>query len=294
MHGAHKSRIRVIIASIVLVVLALSAAGRGRTIAWASGGEDRGETLFVEKCKACHTVGAGRTIGPDLKGVGARRGESWLVRFITAPDRMVAQGDPVAKQLVQEYGMVMPSLGVSEEEAKALLAYIAAQSSGSAPASAPTASPISSPTTAATASGDMARGRDLFSGKTRLKGGGPACMSCHNVSGVGIWGGGTVGKDLTKAYAAFGESGIVSLLKNAPFPMMKEIYSVKQLGDGEVADVTAFLKEASSTPATSSQGAALFFIISVVGALLVIGAFQLLWRGRLSGVRRPLVKGGSR
>jgi hypothetical protein len=42
------------------------------------------------------------------------------------------------------------------------------------------------------------------------------------------------------------------------------------------------------------QSPTLFIIIGAVSALLIIGLLQLFWRGRLAGVRRPLVKGGSR
>jgi hypothetical protein len=91
-----------------------------------------------------------------------------------------------------------------------------------------------------------------------------------------------------------GETGLTALLNTAPFPMMKEIYTAKPLLDDEVASLVAFLKETSSRPVTSSQNALLFLVVGIVGALLIFGIFQFLWRGRLSGVRRPLVKGGSK
>jgi len=103
-----------------------------------------------------------------------------------------------------------------------------------------------------------------------------------------------VGKDLTTAYATFGEAGITSLLKTTPFPMMKEIYTAKPLTSAEIGGVIAFLKEAGSNPPPASQYPNLFVIIGGVGALLIIGLFQWFWRGRLAGVRRPLVKGGSK
>src|SRR3989337_709452 len=43
-------------------------------------------------------------------------------------------------------------------------------------------------------------GRALFTGARRLENGGPACMSCHSVAGLGALGGGALGPDLTLAY----------------------------------------------------------------------------------------------
>jgi len=249
---------------------------------------EQGQVIFEQKCKACHTIGGGRLVGPDLKGITASRDKDWLVRFITTPDKLIAQGDPIARQIVQEYGLPMPNLGVTEEGATAILAYIDAQSAGNKPAT------ITTPVSTTAAITDPDAGRDLFTGKRALKNGGPSCLTCHTISSIGIIGGGTVAKDLTAAYITLGETGISSLLKTTPFPMMKEIYSAKPITDEEIASVLAFLKNAGSTPSSSSQNPSLFFIISGAVALLIIGLFQWLWRGRLSGVRRSLVKGGSK
>ena len=256
---------------------------------------EQGQAIFEQKCKACHTIGGGRLVGPDLKGVTANRDVDWLVGFITAPDKVIAAGDPIAQQLVQQYGLPMPNLGVTEADARAVLAYLDTQSGGSKPAPTPTqttTAPPPVPTPTLILNDDT--GRDLFTGRLTFKNGGPACLSCHNISAAGFIGGGTVGKDLTNAYATMGEAAIRSILKTTPFPMMKQIYTQKPLTDNEITDVLAFLKSASSTPSAPSQNSSLFFIIGGASALLIIGVFQWLWRGRLSGVRRPLVKGGSK
>ncbi|MBI2869852.1 MAG: cytochrome c [Chloroflexi bacterium] len=242
-----------------------------------------GEALFAQKCQSCHTIGGGRTVGPDLKGITTKRDTAWLVSFISEPDRLIAQGDPIAKEIVAEYGLPMPNVGVSPDEARAILSYIETESADDSPAA--------SPVPVTPLSGDAGRGRALFTGEMPFRNGGASCLSCHNVSGVGAVGGGTVGKDLTGAYASFGEAGLNAIMKSAPFPMMKEVYGSRQLGDEEIADVTAFLGEAGASP-PDSQNPAVLFAASIGGAVLIIGAFQLAWR-RLTGVRRRLVKGGS-
>jgi mono/diheme cytochrome c family protein len=143
--------------------------------------------------------------------------------------------------------------------------------------------------------GNARMGRDIFVGKTPLQNGGAACLSCHNINGIGALGGGTVGKDLTEAYATFGEQGLTSILRTTPFPMMTEIYAEKPLTDDETAHLLAFLGESRDTKQlTSGQSPFIFILIGIIGLLLIVIILQTIWRGRLSGVRQSLVKGGSK
>ncbi len=88
---------------------------------------ERGENLFRSRCAACHTLGAGDGLGPDLLGVAARRDPDWLLRWIKAPDRMLAAGDPIALALFERFAQLpMPNLGLNTVDAKAVLDYIAA------------------------------------------------------------------------------------------------------------------------------------------------------------------------
>lgn len=278
-----------ILIPLVVLYLATDALSASSTRVYAATSDEPGQTLFEQKCLACHNIGGGQKVGPDLKGITAKRDRDWLIRFITTPDKLIAQGDPIARQLVTEFGIPMPNLGLSADEAKAVLAYIEAQSQTEA-------TPVltSGQKTPAALTGDAGAGSNIFMGRTALKNGGPACLSCHNVSGSGLIGGGSVAKDLTMTYSVVGETGVLAILKTTPFPMMKEVYAVQPLTDDEIVNVAAFLRDAGSTPSTSAQNPMLFFIISGVGTVLVIGIFQFLWRGRLAGVRRPLVRGGSK
>ena len=86
---------------------------------------DKGEYFFQSQCSVCHTVGQGDKMGPDLAGVTARRDRAWLARYITAPDKMLAEGDPIALALFEKYQYArMPNLRLSSDEVAAVLSYV--------------------------------------------------------------------------------------------------------------------------------------------------------------------------
>jgi protein SCO1/2 len=94
---------------------------------------DDGQRLFQSRCSACHSIGKGDAIGPDLAGVSARRERAWLTRYVQAPDAMLAAGDPVATGLFQKYRQVrMPNLKLSTSEAGAIVSYLATPAVASA------------------------------------------------------------------------------------------------------------------------------------------------------------------
>jgi|TARA_B100002003_G_C14041355_1_gene501769 mono/diheme cytochrome c family protein len=84
-----------------------------------------GQEIFQSKCAACHTIGKGKLVGPDLAGVTARREAGWLKRQIKEPDRLIEEKDPIALQLLQEAEDVeMPPPEISDEEVMAVIAYL--------------------------------------------------------------------------------------------------------------------------------------------------------------------------
>ncbi len=86
---------------------------------------ETGQEIFESNCAACHTIGKGKLVGPDLAGVTSRREESWLIRQIKEPDALIAENDPIATQLLQEAeNMPMPRLDLADEEVVAVIAYL--------------------------------------------------------------------------------------------------------------------------------------------------------------------------
>ncbi|HSB81345.1 MAG TPA: SCO family protein [Candidatus Methylomirabilis sp.] len=87
-----------------------------------------GQYLFRTRCAACHSLGHGDGVGPDLQGVTTRRDRAWLTSFIATPDRLLAERDPLALTLFAKYQEVrMPNLRLGDEDVAALLQYLEAQ-----------------------------------------------------------------------------------------------------------------------------------------------------------------------
>jgi nitrite reductase (NO-forming) len=82
-----------------------------------------GKLDFESKCFACHSLGHGRKLGPDLAGVTKRRSGQWIQRWLKSPEDMLAK-DADAKALLKEYNNVpMPNQNLSEKEVRQYLKY---------------------------------------------------------------------------------------------------------------------------------------------------------------------------
>ncbi len=239
---------------------------------------DEGEAIFQNSCAGCHTVGGGDLVGPDLEGVTARRDRDWLTRWISAPDVMLDQGDPIATELLAQYNnLAMPNLGLTDAEVASVIAFLETPE---------TAEPLAEPLV-----GDPVAGKNLFTGVTRLSNGGPSCRACHSSAGIGGLGGGKLGPDLTGAYAKYGEGLIAWPSAGSPSLTMRPIFeSLDPLTEREKADLLAFFESADVTErATETIG--LLVGLSVAGMVVLMGLAALVWRRRLTKVRGPMVTG---
>ena len=78
---------------------------------------------FESKCLACHSVGQGKKLGPDIAGVTKRRTDAWLTKWLKSPDKMLLT-DPDAQAMLKEYNNIpMPNQGLSDTEIAQYLAY---------------------------------------------------------------------------------------------------------------------------------------------------------------------------
>jgi mono/diheme cytochrome c family protein len=256
-----------------------------------AGKAEDGKGIFQAQCASCHTIGGGDLVGPDLAGVTARRDRAWLERFIQVPDQVLAEGDPVAADLLQKYnGVAMPSLGLSDDEVASLIAYLEAESGGAPPAETAPGATTPAEGSPLPAAGDADTGKSLFTGAERFEDGGPPCMSCHSIAGIGALGGGALGPDLTGAYTKYGGAqGVSSVLATLPFPTMVPVFDGRPLRAQEQADLVAFLAEAAEAERPGSAIGKLV-LLSFGGAAALTALALVAWRSRLVGVRRSLVK----
>ena len=95
----------------VRIVTALTALTVLTGTVWAADGS----AIYDKKCKACHSVaGVGGPMaktGGALDGVGSKHDEAWLQAYLKDPKSKM----PDAK---------MPKVGLSDEDLKAVVAYL--------------------------------------------------------------------------------------------------------------------------------------------------------------------------
>jgi cytochrome c2 len=256
----------------VALVVALHVATRGA----AQAQTDRGETTFKAACSACHTIGGGRLVGPDLQGLHERRSEPWIIGFVQHSQKVIASGDTTANALFKEYQVTMPDQALSADEVRGILAYIRrADAFGATPAAA-----------AAEATEEQIQlGQELFEGRTRFVNAGPMCNSCHEVRSAAAIGGGTLAPELTTAFSRLGAAGLEGIIKAAPFPVMRQAYQDRPVTDEEVTALTGFLRRVDEQQALHHpRGFGLkLFAAGLGGAVLLLGLYSLAWSNRLKG-----------
>ena len=265
----------VVLSALTLGAAVVPVAAQQRAV----GPTGRGEELFETRCVACHSLGTDRLVGPGLQGVTERRDPAWLRAFIAAPDRMLAAGDSLARQLLATYQVQMPNLGLSAADADSIVAFLSGPAAQSRAAGA--APPPGPP-------GDPLVGKSLFTGAVRFRNGGPPCMGCHSIAGIAALGGGALGPDLTPASEKFG-AGLAFVLASIPFPTMSPIFWRRPLTAEEQAHLVAFFKQASVS-GRSPRTVGLLTGMAVAATLVLFGLAHLSWRGRLGSVRRSMVE----
>ena len=249
-----------------------------------------GGAFFKQNCAACHTIGGGRVLGPDLKDVTKRKARAWLVKFLQSPKAMIDSGDAYAAQLVQTApgGMVMPTVpGMTPDVANALLDYIEGGTTAAKPDL--TANAIGD---RAFTSADMALGQQLFLGERPLANGGPACVSCHTLGTISWLGGGRLGPDLTNAFDRLGgRKGLGAWLTAPPTPTMQAVFGKHPLQPEEILPLLAVVDTANNRSQPAGESPILKFLaLGFSGMLVGLFLLQLAWRGRIRSVRRSIVR----
>jgi len=202
--------------------------------------------IFNQRCTACHTFGHGVKVGPDLKGVTARRQRPWLLKFIRSSQTVIGNGDPVATTLFEQFKRQrMPDwTDLSEKQVNEILDWFSADGPEQK-------EPDEREATTATKI-DVARGRALFAGTTRLTHGGISCVSCHAVNRDPEVNGGTLGPDLTLTFSRYQDRALTVFLKRPCFKRVPEANSVAYLTPEESFAIKAYLHWVSTAAAKTT------------------------------------------
>ncbi len=132
-------------------------------------------------------------------------------------------------------------------------------------------------------------GKDLIMGVTNFKNGGPPCLGCHSLMGIGASGGGPWGPDLTIAHQKFKEYGLSIFLEIIPYPTMGPLYRPRPLTEEERGHVLAFLK--STQPAevqvVTARVSPLYTLTILISFL---GVISLTLTGLIAGKKNMEIK----
>lgn len=251
---------------------------------------DDAAIYFRQNCTSCHTIGGGRLVGPDLKNVTQRKDRPWLQSFIANPRAKFDAGDPYVLRLKEEArGAVMPNIaGINETIAASLLTLIEAESK--LPKSQFIGLNIGDqPFTAA----DVQNGYLIFTGQRKLTNGGPACISCHSVQGLGGLGGGQLAPDLTKVYERLlGRKGLAAWLQAPATPTMRPTFANAAFTNDEIVPLVAYFEASARQAPAAPDGSVLsFFFLGLGGSILGYAGMDYVWRKRFRSVRRALTRG---
>ncbi len=129
----------------------------------------------------------------------------------------------------------------------------------------------------------------MFTGRVRLRNGGPACISCHSIASVPFPNGGTMGPDLTREYSKLGPQGLHYALQTLYFPAMNALFGNRLLTPDEQANLAAFLQQTDQQP-PPSKTTRVVAAVGFAGFLVLLGVTGLAGRGRVHSVRRRLLK----
>ncbi|MFN8258065.1 MAG: c-type cytochrome [Bacteroidales bacterium] len=236
-----------------------------------------GESSYNKICAACHTIGKGKLIGPDLKDVSKRRNPEWLVNFIRSSQDVIKSNDSYAIALFEEYNKIpMPDVNLSDAEIKQLISYIDEQSTKVITGAESKTDSIE------LVNGNIESGRSLFIGERRFKNGGSACISCHTIDDSDVLYGGKLAKNLTASYGVLKSAGIGSVLKSLTFPAMTNTYGNKNLTDTEISDLTAYLKHTGENKyiGVSQSFDQMFFLFGLLFFIALLYFFHIFWKNK--------------
>jgi cytochrome c2 len=244
-----------------------------------------GEQLF-QQCKACHSIGQGKLLGPDLLDMSKRHDKEWIKNFIKSSQTMIKNGDPAAVAIFEEYNkLMMIDYNWPDADLEAVIKYIDSFSKQDAEGEAPVA--MSDSLKAAQeaeflASIDTdeneAKGKALFDGSRNFKNGGAACIACHHVNALDKVHGGLLSKDLSNTFSRIGGfAGIKGILSSPPYPSMKDAYAHAAITEDESIQLQVFLMRADKKGEIAQASVFDLMKQGIIGFVVLLIIISLVW-----------------
>lgn len=221
-----------------------------------------GAKFFADSCAACHSIGGGDLVGPDL---------------IRVAQRPRADVQKAVKRMEANVGPLAP------EQIDALVDFLKAPDA-KAQLAAATVPPVemSPEETAASAT----TGRALFFGEQPLANRGTPCFACHSVAGRG----GSLAADLTAVHSRRDTAALVKTANEPAIPLMKAAYRGHAVTRQEAFHLAAFFKEVpAGTPPAKERTAPLYGMAGGAAAA-VLACVAVVFRSRRAGVRSRMVR----
>ena len=281
MFSGFSKRVTVSVLGVLVFVVSMGQVQDG----WA---QSPGQANFTTYCGACHTIGEGLRVGPDLAGIHERRSQEWLEKFVKSSQSLIKSGDADAAAIAAEFnGIVMPDAVINDQQIREVLDYIniTGASLTSVGGESPVVATQPAPVAAPASQEDIQMGQELFQGAARFDNGGPACNACHDVRNDAVIGGGILAAELTTVFSRMGGAGVKAILGQAPFPVMQAAYTDKPLTEAEVTALVGFLEYADSEEYNQlprDYGIGLF-LSGIFGAAILFLFFGIIWRKRKIG-----------
>jgi len=229
--------------ALAIAVVALTTAASAQTAA----------KLFDDSCSACHSIGGGDLVGPDL---------------IKVAKKPRADVEKAVKRMQDNTGPL------SAEQITALVDFL--QSPNAKEQLAAKAAPVEE-----VPSGSSATGASLFYGETAFENRGVPCFACHTVSGRG----GNLAADLTAVITRRGDAALLSTAQQPGFPIMKAAYGSHAITKQEAYHLLAFFHD----PPPPMDGKEHFHGIAGGIAAVVLAGVAVVVRSRRAGVRSRMV-----
>jgi cytochrome c2 len=242
--------------------------------------QNQGEQLFSQKCTACHTIGGGKLVGPDLANVHVRRTEEWIIKFVQSSQNVIKSGDSTAIAVFDQHNkVIMPDQDLNANQIKSIIAYVSANSPDANNPNQKTPAQIFNASSVTDL--DIQKGKNLFEGLTKLINGGAACIFCHNINNQVMFNGGLLAKDLTTAFSRLSAAGVDGILRNPPFPAMMNAFDSAPLTDQEIKELLAFLystDKRGDIQLSPLQTQFDFLIGIIIGLNIVLSVFFFMWQ----------------